>query len=100
MAGSTYGRRYATSVTAAKARGRGGAGGARRGHRHPGGRPGAYLRPLRARRQRGGAFSGHGDRVASARGIVEQHGGTIAVESTEGVGSTFTVRLPLADSAV
>ncbi|HKC72796.1 MAG TPA: sensor histidine kinase, partial [Chloroflexota bacterium] len=47
-----------------------------------------------------GHFQGTGIGLASARGIVEQHGGTIAVGSTEGVGSTFTVRLPLADSAV
>ncbi|HNP73242.1 MAG TPA: CHASE domain-containing protein [Kouleothrix sp.] len=30
-----------------------------------------------------------------ARQIVSQHGGTIAVESAEGAGSTFTLRLPL-----
>ena len=42
-----------------------------------------------------GRISGNGIGLAGARQIVEQHGGTIAVDSQEGSGSTFTVRLPL-----
>jgi signal transduction histidine kinase len=42
-----------------------------------------------------GRVSGAGIGLTSARQIVEQHGGSITVASTEGVGSTFTVRLPL-----
>lgn len=42
-------------------------------------------------------FSGTGIGLASAQQIVEQHGGTLTAESAEGVGSVFTVRLPLAD---
>ncbi|GAC1322392.1 MAG: hypothetical protein NVSMB22_09090 [Chloroflexota bacterium] len=41
-------------------------------------------------------ISGTGIGLAGSQRIVEQHGGTIAVESREGSGSTFTVRLPLA----
>ncbi len=41
--------------------------------------------------------SGSGIGLASVRQIVEQHGGTIAVRSEEGRGSTFTVRLPVED---
>jgi excisionase family DNA binding protein len=46
-----------------------------------------------------GRIGGTGIGLASARQIVEQHGGTIAVESAEGLGSIFTVRLPLAFTA-
>ena len=42
-----------------------------------------------------GRIGGTGIGLASARQLVEQHGGTIAVDSVEGAGSTFTVRLPL-----
>jgi PAS domain S-box-containing protein len=42
-----------------------------------------------------GRIPGIGIGLAGSRSIVEQHGGTIAVESQEGVGSRFTVRLPL-----
>lgn len=42
-----------------------------------------------------GVATGSGVGLASARHIVEQHGGRISVESQEGAGSTFTVYLPL-----
>ncbi len=42
-----------------------------------------------------GHIQGTGIGLASARQIVALHGGTIAVESQEGAGSTFTIRLPL-----
>jgi PAS domain S-box-containing protein len=42
------------------------------------------------------SFAGSGIGLAGARRIVELHGGTIAVKSSEGQGSTFTVRLPIA----
>jgi signal transduction histidine kinase len=43
-----------------------------------------------------GWIAGTGIGLAGARWIVEQHGGTLEVASTEGVGTTVTVRLPLA----
>ena len=42
-----------------------------------------------------GRLGGTGIGLFSVRHIVEQHGGTVAVESREGEGSTFTVCLPL-----
>ncbi len=42
-----------------------------------------------------GKIKGSGIGLASARQILEFHGGTIDVSSQEGLGSTFTVRLPL-----
>lgn len=42
-----------------------------------------------------GRIGGSGIGLAGARQIVEEHGGSLTVESRESVGSTFTVRLPL-----
>jgi signal transduction histidine kinase len=42
-----------------------------------------------------GRIKGTGVGLSSAKQIIELHGGTIAVHSSEGQGSTFTVRLPL-----
>jgi signal transduction histidine kinase/CheY-like chemotaxis protein len=42
---------------------------------------------------------GAGIGLATSRQIVELHGGTVRVESQEGVGSTFTIRLPLPPEA-
>ncbi|HET7771460.1 MAG TPA: ATP-binding protein [Chloroflexota bacterium] len=42
-----------------------------------------------------GKVAGTGIGLAAARQILELHGGTIDVESEEGVGSTFTLHLPL-----
>jgi signal transduction histidine kinase len=44
----------------------------------------------------GQGIAGTGIGLSGSRQIVEQHGGAISVESEEGAGSTFTVRLPLA----
>jgi len=45
-------------------------------------------------------IAGTGVGLASVAQIVRQHGGMVAVESTLGVGSTFTVRLPMMDTRV
>ena len=42
-----------------------------------------------------GRIAGSGIGLAGAQQIVAQHGGTIAAESVEGRGSTFTIRLPV-----
>ncbi len=49
-------------------------------------------------RAQGPSFGGLGLGLAISKGIVEQHGGSIRVESSgkPGEGSTFVIRLPLA----
>ena len=42
-----------------------------------------------------GRFSGTGIGLATVRQAIEQHGGTVTVQSLEGSGTQFTVRLPL-----
>ena len=60
--------------------------------------PARDLQRIFERFQRGGnvsSIAGTGIGLAGSKQIVEQHGGTITVQSVEGQGSTFTVRLPL-----
>jgi signal transduction histidine kinase len=62
--------------------------------------PAADLPRIFARFERAGnvvgQIPGTGIGLTAVRQVVEQHGGRIAVDSEEGVGTTFTVRLPLA----
>jgi signal transduction histidine kinase len=61
--------------------------------------PAADLPYLFERFRRGsnvsGRFAGTGIGLSGAKQIVEQHGGSLTVESVEGEGSVFAVRLPL-----
>ncbi|HLZ68779.1 MAG TPA: ATP-binding protein [Dehalococcoidia bacterium] len=53
------------------------------------------LQPFYRARNAAGTLRGSGIGLAASRQIVEQHGGSIALESREGAGTTVTVRLPL-----
>ena len=52
--------------------------------------PGIFERYQQARRDRGGSGLG----LAIVRGVVEAHGGRVAVESSDGKGTRFTVTVP------
>lgn len=64
----------------------------------PGDLPHVFDRFFRADEARGRATGGSGLGLAIAKTIVEQDGGGISATSTLGQGSTFTVRLPLANA--
>ena len=62
-------------------------------------RPHLFERFYRASNIVGSNISGLGIGLYLANEIVARHGGTIEVTSTEGAGSTFTIRLPLAPAS-
>ncbi|WP_307084452.1 sensor histidine kinase [Arthrobacter agilis] len=57
---------------------------------------GVFSKFFRTSGARNAAIPGVGLGLAISKAIVERHGGTITCRSVEGVGSTFTFRLPLA----
>ncbi len=57
--------------------------------------PRLFERFHRVEGQRGRSFEGSGIGLALVRDLVQLHGGTIGVDSRVGVGTTFTVRVPL-----
>jgi two-component system, OmpR family, sensor histidine kinase BaeS len=59
--------------------------------------PHLFDRFYRADASRSRETGGSGLGLAITRYLIEAHGGTIEVDSTEGTGSTFTIRLPLTD---
>jgi two-component system, OmpR family, phosphate regulon sensor histidine kinase PhoR len=58
-----------------------------------------FERFFRARAASERAIQGTGLGLSIAQAIAEGHGGTIAVKSAEGVGTTFRVELPLGEQA-
>lgn len=54
-----------------------------------------FVRVDRSRHRTSGGHRGAGLGLAIVRGVAEAHGGGVAVASTPGEGSTFSIRLPL-----
>jgi PAS domain S-box-containing protein len=61
--------------------------------------PQLFERFFRSSNARRAAVPGTGLGLVIVRAIAEAHGGDVSVESTEGAGTTFTVRLPAGDPA-
>ncbi len=56
--------------------------------------PHVFERFYKADAARSGASAGSGLGLSIVKAIIERHGGTVAVTSTPGAGTTFTLRLP------